>query len=309
MLLPTRSKLAFLGIELHREAAHVARQIDEPAPPATVENRAKDLGLLLRSCRKPALVRWRIDLVGWKKPWAPEPRACTIRSGMRSWSKWVIFSAARSPRAESDPARRISGSSDCRRLPCPDWWSGHRHRPTRSDASRRFCAVRSAMSDFDLPVVFASRADLAMRSSLKQWQPPAASGNDASLARQARAKSAAIPEGSDRDWNGSENRDDRYLQRPGAQGLFRRRASPSACDQFRAGPGSAPDSADCPSSAAGPNSAACRPPAAARTGCPRRRRATAPRRRRGIFTTRLRGESGRHDGGLTSALGCPIPYR
>src|SRR5690554_7367395 len=27
-----------------------------------------------------------------KKPWAPEPRACTMRSGMRSWSKWVIFS-------------------------------------------------------------------------------------------------------------------------------------------------------------------------------------------------------------------------
>ena len=27
-----------------------------------------------------------------KYPCAADPRACTIRSGMRSWSKWVIFS-------------------------------------------------------------------------------------------------------------------------------------------------------------------------------------------------------------------------
>ena len=62
------------------------------ASPATVENRTntgvstsfsrnagrREVG---RACRRPT-----------KTPCAPAPRACTTRSGMRSWSKWVIFS-------------------------------------------------------------------------------------------------------------------------------------------------------------------------------------------------------------------------
>src|SRR5690606_3664043 len=44
------------------------------------------------SAKGAAQVRWsRLSKLS-KKPWAPEPRACTIRSGIRSWSKWVIFS-------------------------------------------------------------------------------------------------------------------------------------------------------------------------------------------------------------------------
>jgi hypothetical protein len=39
MLLPTRSQLPSSGVELHREAAHVAGVSTEPAPPATVEKR------------------------------------------------------------------------------------------------------------------------------------------------------------------------------------------------------------------------------------------------------------------------------
>ena len=32
------------------------------------------------------------DFVSWKTPWAAAPRAWTTRSGMRSWSKCMIFS-------------------------------------------------------------------------------------------------------------------------------------------------------------------------------------------------------------------------
>ena len=44
------------------------------------------------SVRTEAQVSFSIDLVRRNVPWAPAPRACTTRSGMRSWSKCMIFS-------------------------------------------------------------------------------------------------------------------------------------------------------------------------------------------------------------------------
>ena len=60
--------------------------------PATVEKRTNT------SVRSPA--RWNrsarvtsaSDSYVSKNPWAPNPRAWTTRSGIRSWSKWKIFS-------------------------------------------------------------------------------------------------------------------------------------------------------------------------------------------------------------------------
>ena len=46
-----------------------------------------------------------IALVHSKTPCAAEPRAWTIRSGMRSWSKWVIFSRRMKSSSSVGPRR------------------------------------------------------------------------------------------------------------------------------------------------------------------------------------------------------------
>ena len=86
-------EVALLGVELDREAAHVARRVDRAGAAGDGREPHEHLGLLLRVLqeRRPRSAS-DIDLYGWKKPCAPEPRAWTMRSGMRSWSKWVIFS-------------------------------------------------------------------------------------------------------------------------------------------------------------------------------------------------------------------------
>ena len=63
----------------------------EPREPSTVEKRRKT-GVLTPFCRNPARVSPAAAPVDSKIPWAAAPRACTTRSGIRSWSKWVIFS-------------------------------------------------------------------------------------------------------------------------------------------------------------------------------------------------------------------------
>ena len=83
---------ALLGVELRREAPGVAHRVGRAARPGDRrephEHRCLDVlleeggrGELRRACRTPT-----------KVPCAPVPRAWTTRSGMRSWSKWVIFS-------------------------------------------------------------------------------------------------------------------------------------------------------------------------------------------------------------------------
>ena len=48
------------------------------------------------------------DSYGSKKPWAPNPRAWTTRSGIRSWSKWKIFS--RKWKSSSSDGPPLAGS-------------------------------------------------------------------------------------------------------------------------------------------------------------------------------------------------------
>ena len=64
----------------------------DPRSPRTVEKRTKTGVCLPTSPKSAARVNSGMAFVHSKKPCAAEPRAWTIRSGMRSWSKWVIFS-------------------------------------------------------------------------------------------------------------------------------------------------------------------------------------------------------------------------
>ena len=64
----------------------------DPRDPTTVEKRVKTSVLAPTSVRILARENFAKDSVNSKKPWAAEPRAWTIRSGIRSWSKCWIFS-------------------------------------------------------------------------------------------------------------------------------------------------------------------------------------------------------------------------
>ena len=64
----------------------------EPLLPATVEKRANTGVRSPTSVKIFARVYFASDFVSSKYPCAAEPRACTMRSGMRSWSKCMIFS-------------------------------------------------------------------------------------------------------------------------------------------------------------------------------------------------------------------------
>ncbi len=92
MLLPTRSQLPSLLYSFTANPRTSRARSAEPLFPATVENRTN------AGVRSPA--RWnrsaRVRSVSGSyvsnHPFAPYPRACTTRSGIRSWSKWKIFS-------------------------------------------------------------------------------------------------------------------------------------------------------------------------------------------------------------------------
>jgi hypothetical protein len=75
----------------------------EPAPPATVEKRVKTSVRSPTSVSTLARVYFANDLVSSKKPWAAEPRAWTMRSGIRSWSKCWIFSRRMKSSSKVDP--------------------------------------------------------------------------------------------------------------------------------------------------------------------------------------------------------------
>ena len=85
--------VAGVGVELDGKAAHVARRVDRAGAAGhgreAHEHRAA-VALLLED-RGLASARESPSCTS-KTPCAPEPRACTMRSGMRSWSKWKIFS-------------------------------------------------------------------------------------------------------------------------------------------------------------------------------------------------------------------------
>ena len=63
----------------------------EPRDPATVENRT-NTGVLAPDLRNAAAQMSSRPSSATNVPWAPAPRACTTRSGMRSWSKCMIRS-------------------------------------------------------------------------------------------------------------------------------------------------------------------------------------------------------------------------
>ena len=64
----------------------------DPLEPCTVEKRT-NTGVVFSGCvKKSALVYSLKSSYTWNSPCAPNPRACTTRSGIRSWSKCIIFS-------------------------------------------------------------------------------------------------------------------------------------------------------------------------------------------------------------------------
>ena len=105
MLLPTRSPVAFLGVEFDRETAHVApacRPIPRHRPPSKIERRR-------RSFRPPRSAPWRArNPTGCRSARTPHGPHCpargTIRSGIRSWSKWWIFSRRTKSSSSEGPA-------------------------------------------------------------------------------------------------------------------------------------------------------------------------------------------------------------
>ena len=85
--------VAFLGVELQREAADVALGVGRAALAGHGGEAGEHLGLLadLRRRSWPCVYR----VMSWvtvKVPKAPEPLACMRRSGMTSRSKWASFS-------------------------------------------------------------------------------------------------------------------------------------------------------------------------------------------------------------------------
>ena len=85
-------EVALVGVELRREAADVAGGVRR-APRAGHRREPDEHRRARRPCagsrprRGPRARRWPRTT-----PWAPAPRAWTTRSGMRSWSKCMIFS-------------------------------------------------------------------------------------------------------------------------------------------------------------------------------------------------------------------------
>ena len=126
-VVPNHVPVAGAGVELDGEAAHVTGQVGGALVPGhggEPDERRRAQARLVEQVG-PGEVGQR--LVVLEVPVAPYPRACTTRSGIRSWSKWKIFSrkwkssSADGPRS---PARRCSGR---RKRPCPAGWSAAGH--------------------------------------------------------------------------------------------------------------------------------------------------------------------------------------
>ena len=85
--------VALLRVELHGEAADVAGEVERALVAGHRREAHEHRGALAGPLEQVgARAASASDSYGSKKPCAPKPRACTTRSGMRSWSKWKIFS-------------------------------------------------------------------------------------------------------------------------------------------------------------------------------------------------------------------------
>ena len=107
--------VALLRVELHREAPHVARQIER----ALVAGHGREADERRASARRVAGTGRRASgrraTRSSRSTRARRSRgACTTRSGMRSWSKWKIFSRkwkSSSSAGPRSPCRRVFWSS------------------------------------------------------------------------------------------------------------------------------------------------------------------------------------------------------
>src|SRR5690606_24475774 len=84
--------VALIGVELDGKTAHVPGSVLGATLPGhggeSYEHR-RLLALFGEGSRAGQMLE---AVEAFEEAMAPEPRACTMRSGMRSWSKWVIFS-------------------------------------------------------------------------------------------------------------------------------------------------------------------------------------------------------------------------
>ncbi|PYI24293.1 hypothetical protein BO99DRAFT_90707 [Aspergillus violaceofuscus CBS 115571] len=98
MLLPTISQLPS-AVYIFTANPRTSRTVSAlPLLPCTVENRTNTGVSRDVSVNTPAVVSSGMALCSVKVPKAPAPRACTTRSGIRSWSKRMIWQAiSRSP--------------------------------------------------------------------------------------------------------------------------------------------------------------------------------------------------------------------
>ena len=85
-------EVALVCVELHGEAADVAHGVGRAAGSDHGGEPGEHRRASGRPARNPALVIFDGGAVASNTPWAPAPRAWTTRSGMRSWSKCMIFS-------------------------------------------------------------------------------------------------------------------------------------------------------------------------------------------------------------------------
>ena len=96
-LLPTRSQLPSTVLNLIAKPRGSRAVSGESLEPITVENRM-NTGVCtpawVSTLARVYLEAGSLPILPYasKYPWAAVPRACTTRSGIRSRSKWVIFS-------------------------------------------------------------------------------------------------------------------------------------------------------------------------------------------------------------------------
>ena len=137
--------VAFARVELDGEAAHVAHGVGRAARAQHGGEAHEHRRAAARPpagsrpwCTRPAAGTARSS----RAP--PAPRACTTRSGMRSWSKWVIFSRRMKSSSSVGPRapalQRVVVVGDA---PRPGWWSAGSRAPGVK-ASSCFCLAAPA---------------------------------------------------------------------------------------------------------------------------------------------------------------------
>src|SRR5665811_2190247 len=84
--------VSLLCIKFHGEAAHVARRVHRSGAARYRRNAGEQRRHFARPLEQVGLGDIGERFVVLEIACAAEPRACTIRSEIRSWSKWNIFS-------------------------------------------------------------------------------------------------------------------------------------------------------------------------------------------------------------------------